>query len=275
MHKTLVLLMLNCCLTFVGVAQQHSTGVLHYQIFPANTSSKIAKITDLLEVNYRMAIGSTDSVLTETFTTNQPVHIPVKHPSFKEIFLKTKPEDRLEITVSADSFYKHTIGQPLPAYIHAGDSLTFYMKIYDVMSTAELINKQSQADRDLMVQDSIAMADFIKGYPNATTTKSGIYLIKYKEGVGRNPGIGDSVLVKYKAYLFDGKVVDKSKDSGFEFMVGAKLVIPGWEEAIRYMKEGARYKIVVPYLQAYGGDGNGNIPPYTSVVFDMELLKVK
>jgi FKBP-type peptidyl-prolyl cis-trans isomerase len=275
MRKSLVLLALNCCLAFATVAQQHSTGVLRYQIFPANTSNRVAKPTDLLEVNYRMAIGSTDSVLTETFTANQPVHIPVKHPSFKDILLKIKPEDRLEITVSADSFYKYTIGQPLPAYIHAGDSLTFYMKIYDVMSAAELINKQSQADKDLMIQDSIALADFIKGYPKATATKSGIYLIKYREGVGRNPGIGDSVLVKYKTYLFNGKVVDKSKDTGFEFMVGAKLVIPGWEEAIRLMKEGSRYKIVVPYLLAYGADGNGSIPPYTSVVFDLELLKVK
>lgn len=275
MNKVSVLFVFSCCLAILASAQPSKTGILRYNILPANTSNKAAKIADLLEVNYRMSVASTDSLLTETFSTNQPVHIPVKHPSFKEIFLKVKPEDRLEIVISADSFYKHTMGQPLPAYLNQGDSLLFYMKVYDVMSAADLMNKQSKADREAISQDSAAMASFLKVYPEVIQTKSGVYLIKVREGNGRQPSVADSVLIKYKAYLFTGKVVDKSKEPGYQFMIGTKSVIPGLEEGIRYLKEGSRYKLVIPYLLAYGPDGNGDVPPFTSLVFDLELLKVK
>lgn len=275
MYKVSILFFLSCFLSLVSKAQLSRVGILRYTIIPADVSSKVTKPTDLLEVSYRMSIGSSDSLLMETFSTNQPVFIPAKHPSFMEVFLKAKPEDRLEIMISADSFYKHTMQQPLPGYIKHGDSLFFFMKIYDVMGPNEMLAKQSKADREAITADSLALQNFIKSYPNATSTKNGIYLIRFKEGAGTQPGIGDSVLIKFKTYLFDGKVVDKSIEPGFEFMVGAKLVIPGLEEAIRFIKEGSRYKLVIPYLQAYGADGNGVIPPFTSIVFDLELLKVK
>lgn len=274
-NTVLVILLALASNVFAQQSKIASTGVLNYQIIAANTSTKKAKPTDLVEISYRMAIASTDSLLTETFTNNQPtVHIPVNHPSFKDILLQVKPEDRVNIIIIADSFYKHTINKQLPAFIKKGDSISFYMKVFDVLSTAEMVQKQTEADKHLMHDDSIAMANYINNFASPKRTNTGLYLIKTVDGNGVLPKNGDKVLIKYRAYLFDGAVIDKSPAQGYEFTLGNKQVIKGLEEAVKMLKVGSRYKVIVPHYLAYGGEGSGGVPAYSSVVFDVEILGV-
>lgn len=252
-----------------------ATGVLSYQIIPANISTKKAKPTDLVEVSYRMAVASTDSLLTETFTNNQPhVHIPVTHPSFKDILIQVKPEDRVNIIILADSFYKHTINKPLPSYIKKGDSISFYMKVFDVLSTAEMLQKQSDVDKHLIHDDSIALAKYLSNFSSPQKTQTGLYLIKTVDGSGALPKNGDKVLIKYRAYLLDGGVIDRSPVEGYELTLGTKQVIKGLEEAVKILKVGSRYKVIVPHYLAYGGEGSGGVPAYSSIVFDVEILAI-
>lgn len=107
------------------------------------------------------------------------------------------------------------------------------------------------------------------------TTASGLQYKILRKGTGVSPTAEDVVQVHYKGTLIDGTVFDSSYKRGkpAEFPVGG--VIKGWTEALQLMKEGAKYKLFIPYDLAYGERGTRGIPPYSTLIFEVELLKVK
>ncbi len=97
-------------------------------------------------------------------------------------------------------------------------------------------------------------------------------------GSGTVAESGRSVSLHYTGYLTDGRKFDSSRDRGkpFEFVIGAGMVIPGWEQGITGMKVGGRRKLVVPPALAYGARGSGSaVPPNATLVFEVELLSVR
>jgi len=76
---------------------------------------------------------------------------------------------------------------------------------------------------------------------------------------------------------FDGTKFDSSVDRGkpFSFQLGAGKVIKGWDEGVVGMKVGGKRKLIIPWSLAYGEQGNGRIPGYADLTFDVELLKIK
>lgn len=107
------------------------------------------------------------------------------------------------------------------------------------------------------------------------TTKSGLQYEVLTEGTGKQPGATDKVRCHYEGRLLDGTVFDSSYKRGEPADFGLNQVIPGWTEGVQLMKEGAKYRFHIPYLLAYGEQGApGAIPPYATLVFDVELVKV-
>ncbi len=97
------------------------------------------------------------------------------------------------------------------------------------------------------------------------------------EGTGLAASNGDTVSVHYTGCLLDGTKFDSSLDRGepIEFTLGAGMVIPGWEQGIVGLKEGGKRKLRIPSKLAYGPMGvPGVIPPYATLVFDVELVRV-
>lgn len=108
-----------------------------------------------------------------------------------------------------------------------------------------------------------------------TTTGSGLQYEVLAEGSGRRPKAGDTVRCHYEGRLLDGTVFDSSYKRGEPADFGLGQVIAGWTEGLQLMAEGAKYRFTIPYLLAYGEQGAGSsIPPYSTLVFDVELLKV-
>lgn len=250
-------------------------GVMWYEIVKAEkVNQRKTAVTDILEVDYRMAVGSNDSILYETFTTGSHVNIPVNHPNFVPVFKQLKKDDKLTLVVSVDSFYKYTMLTDIPPYLKSGDSIHFYFRIYDVMNEKEFAKKEYAKEVEAARHDSIDLQRYIQTLNRVQKTKKGVYYVIAKNGNGERIGIGNKVTVKYRAYLFDGKVFDRNNE-GFTFMVGANQVIEGWEDGIRQMSLGARYKLIIPQHLAYGASGSGAVPPFTSVVFDVEVIKVE
>jgi FKBP-type peptidyl-prolyl cis-trans isomerase FklB len=107
------------------------------------------------------------------------------------------------------------------------------------------------------------------------TTKSGLQYTVLREGTGRQPKATDSVRCHYEGFLIDGTVFDSSVQRGEPATFGLQQVIAGWTEGLQLMKEGAKYRFFIPYLLGYGPSGAGqSIPPYTTLIFDVELLNV-
>lgn len=107
------------------------------------------------------------------------------------------------------------------------------------------------------------------------TLPSGLQYEVIKEGNGKKPSATDRVQCHYEGTLIDGTVFDSSIKRGEPAVFGVNQVIRGWVEALQLMKEGAKWRLYIPYNMAYGENGAGEmIPPYSALIFDVELIKV-
>ncbi|MBO0753135.1 MAG: FKBP-type peptidyl-prolyl cis-trans isomerase [Bradyrhizobiaceae bacterium] len=137
----------------------------------------------------------------------------------------------------------------------------------------------------------IALAGvFAAGFPaaaaadpaGAVTTPSGLKIIDTKVGTGVTPKQGQTCVMHYTGWLYEngakGKKFDSSVDRGqpFEFPLGVRRVIAGWDEGVATMRVGGKRTLIIPPELGYGARGAGTvIPPNATLIFDVELLDVK
>lgn len=108
------------------------------------------------------------------------------------------------------------------------------------------------------------------------TLASGLQYTVLTEGNGRSPKATDTVKCHYEGTLTDGTIFDSSYRRGEPAEFPLNGVIAGWTEGLQLMKEGAKYRFFIPYTLAYGERGAGqSIPPFSTLVFDVELIEVK
>ena len=112
--------------------------------------------------------------------------------------------------------------------------------------------------------------------PEITVTESGSQFEIITEGSGAKPGSTDTVKVHYHGTLIDGTVFDSSVERGDPASFGVNQVIKGWTEALQLMPVGAKYRLYIPQDLAYGAHPHpgGPIKPYTTLIFDVELLDI-
>jgi FKBP-type peptidyl-prolyl cis-trans isomerase FklB len=108
-----------------------------------------------------------------------------------------------------------------------------------------------------------------------TVTSSGLQYEVVKSGNGKTPGANDNVTVHYTGKLMDGTVFDSSVERNEPATFGVSDVIAGWTEVLQLMKEGDKWTVYIPYDLGYGERGAGqDIPPYATLIFEVELIKV-
>jgi len=125
------------------------------------------------------------------------------------------------------------------------------------------------------IAEGTAFLENNKKQPGVQVTASGLQYQVITKGTGIMPKATDSVLVHYKGTLLNGKQFDSSYDRKEPISFPLDGVIPGWTEGVQLMPAGSKYKFFIPYNLAYGERGAGqDIPPYSTLVFEIELLKV-
>lgn len=109
---------------------------------------------------------------------------------------------------------------------------------------------------------------------NVAPNQSGLVYIPVKEGYGDCPQIGDKVAFHYTGYYFNGEVFDSSYDRALPLIVqlGNDMIIRGMEESLLMMKKGSKAKILVPFYLAYNDMENAPVPPYSNLIFEIELI---
>jgi FKBP-type peptidyl-prolyl cis-trans isomerase FklB len=111
--------------------------------------------------------------------------------------------------------------------------------------------------------------------PGVKATKSGLQYKVLKEGTGKSPQKTDTVTTHYKGTLIDGTPFDSSYDRNEPASFPVDGVIGGWTEALQMMKVGSKWQLFIPSDLAYGPKGSPpNIPPNSTLIFEVELLKV-
>lgn len=277
MKKSIYLLAAVAALFTVACGGYKTTeNGVKYRIITDNTEGRAVDgdSNAVMYMNYKLAIESTDSTLVETFSKNSPVYIPVNEPNFRKAFELLSVGDSAELLINADTFFMNSFGQSRPAFIKEGDNIKFIVKIVDIMNQQEIMKKEQDDMAKLQQTDSLAFNQMISTLPNAKKTASGLYYVVEKTGKGKAAKKGDKVQVLYKGTLLNGQVFDENLKDGISFPVGLGQVIPGWDEMLQLMKEGDKVKAIIPWNLAYGPRGNGPIPPYSTLVFEMELVKV-
>jgi peptidylprolyl isomerase len=132
------------------------------------------------------------------------------------------------------------------------------------------------------VAPSAAMAQAMTQVGKTMTTASGLQITDSKIGTGATPKPGQICVMHYTGWLYQdgakGKKFDSSLDRGtpFEFPIGKRQVIGGWEEGVATMKVGGKRTLIIPPSLGYGARGAGGvIPPNATLIFEVELLDVK
>ena len=111
--------------------------------------------------------------------------------------------------------------------------------------------------------------------PGVTVLPSGLQYEVLRPGTGRRPTATDQVRCHYEGKLIDGTLFDSSIQRGVPAVFGVSQVIKGWVEALQLMQEGAKWRLVIPQELAYGSQQAGEmIPPFSTLVFEVELIKV-
>lgn len=172
-------------------------------------------------------------------------------------------------------------GQMIPPY----SSILYDVELVKIRSKEayekERMEKQAQmqAAEDMKKMNEKSLRDKYLADNNITVapTASGLYYVETEKGTGPRAMAGNTVHVHYTGKLLDGTVFDSSVDRGepFSFRLGVGSVIKGWDEAIALMNEGGKATLIIPSDIAYGSRDSGKIPAYSTLVFDVELVKIE
>lgn len=226
------------------------------------SSEERAVIGDIL-VAY-MDYGTADSVIFDSRQFKRPVYLQVTNPAYKgsleEGLQLMGAGDSATFYLVADSVYNRIFRQPLPPSIAPGTEMFFNIGVLAVR------NEERDLEKYLINQG-------ISERPRS----SGLVVQMLKVGKGLAAVPGKQVWVHYTGYLLDGTSFDSSRERNepFSFILGQDQVIRGWDEGVKLLKVGDQARLIIPSYLAYGpkGAGNGSIPPYSTLVFEVELVE--
>jgi len=142
-------------------------------------------------------------------------------------------------------------------------------------SQMEALQAKRKAEAEKAKTEGIAFLAENAKKEGVKTTASGLQYEVIKEGTGKKPKATDRVTVHYVGKLIDGTTFDSSVDRGEPATFPLNGVIKGWTEGVQLMKEGAKYRFYIPSELAYGEQGAQTIPGNSTLIFDVELIKVQ
>ncbi len=261
---------------------------LYYKLQVIGDGKRKPNIGDYLQliITYKT---EKDSVFMDTYSSNDMgmVILPFNHSSFEGSFeegLSTMNEgDSVSYMVDATNLFTKFFKVELPIFFNPGSKVKMDVKLHKILNQseyeAELVRYQSLVeDRDIEEQRKIQL--FVDT-SNASYSRlqNGMYYLPITQGSGAVPENGNIIKINYTGSFLSGKTFESTYDRSqpMEYVCGEQeQVIKGFETAISLMNEGAKAKFIIPSHLAFGKDGSstGIIPPYTAVIYEIELLNL-
>jgi len=278
----LLIFLVNSCQYFSKYPEFNKTPTgLYYKLVFIGPEEKYPKPGNYITVDicYQTIDDSTFFKGSRTFQITEPEF----EGSIDECFLMMSEGDSSVFIISADNFFHKTLKAKLPGFIPSYSEMKIGIKMR-LIRTEEEYEKEKEEFlawiEDFGDYEQLILKRFIDEEKiGVEPTEEGIYFIQVKEGDGPRVKEGDVVLIDYEGRFLNGIFFDSTikRNQPFEFVYGTELqVIKGLESAIGMMHQGEKALVIIPSTLAFGesGSSTGIIPPFTSVIYEIELLKI-
>ena len=257
---------------------------IEYKIVKASKSKRTPNVGDVMYMNMSYRTERTDSLLFASSDLGEEFRMRLAAPSDKgcieEALMLLHEGDSAVIKVDAIKFFVKSQGKAsIPAFIKKGDRLVFNVRMKKIVSGLDYANANKDMYQKRIDEENSLINRFLinMNYP-LKKTDSGLHILTINKGAGKKPSVGSTVKIDYTAAFIDGSVFDSTleRSEPFSFVTGKKEVIVGLEEAVMNMQVGDHCLVIIPFRLAYGDQKYGNvIPPFSTLVFEIELLDAK
>jgi FKBP-type peptidyl-prolyl cis-trans isomerase FkpA len=261
---------------------------LYYKLLSFGDGKKVAKQGQFLQI-YMALRTLDDSLFFDSYSNNETgkVFLPYGKTSFKGSFeeglSKMSEGDSVSFIINADSLFFHFFKSHLPVFLEKTHMVKLNVRLHKILTQQEYEQEldrfnQIIEDRDIEEQrklqtylDTVAL----QFYP----LENGMYYLPEKQGIGDFPENGNLLKINYTGRFLNGKIFESTyeRNQPLEFIYGQQgQVIDGFIAALNNMNEGAKAKFIIPSRLAFGekGSSTGLIPPYTTVLYDIELITI-
>jgi FKBP-type peptidyl-prolyl cis-trans isomerase len=257
--------------------KKHPSG-LSYRFLEMNPQGITPKTGDILVLSTK--ITNMDKVVVDE---SNFYRMQLTNPKFKGDFNTAlalmQVGDSVCFKLDAVGFFEKNRKRDLPKEFKTGDQVFIYVRLKNILSSEDLEGERESSYHTDFEQEINLLKNYIElTNTTAKPTTSGLYYIEKKKGKGKKAEIGNTLVVHYTGTTIDGKIFDSSLQRGtpLTFVLGKGQVIKGWDEGFQFMQAGGEGRLIIPSNLAYGKDGYSTlILPYSTLVFEVELLEVK
>ncbi len=255
---------------------------LYYKFYKRSDDTAKARIGDKVSayMNYRTM---NDSI----FSKSQPGHpfeLPMMKSTYKgDVFAALKmmsPGDSATFVINTDSFFQKTVGAPRPALLDSGSTFLLDVKVIKIMTPAEMDKERMQTEKAMAQLEKSTIANYIATNKlNVKPDPSGIFFLVTKKGKGAKAAAGEYAKLNIVAKTIGPKGAEfiNTYNDGkpIDLEIGTGQLGVGFETGLMKMKVGEKATMVVPFSLAFGAQGmRGYVPPYATIVYDVQLLKL-
>jgi len=260
-------------------------GGLKYKFHDIVDEGRTPKSGDFLSVY--ISWSSKDSIYYNSVNTFDPINLIVlgetKNGGLEEGFFKLKEGDSASFYIEPEKLYSNYLNQPLPEALKNEKELNVSIRLLKVQTEKEYYNslkisKEQQEIHEIsMVKNKVD--DWKKQY-DSVFTYSGCYMVYLSPFIGDTIQKGNEVTIQYSASFFNGDEFYSTEFNGVPetYLVGSKdQTVDGLQIAFLHMSYGQRAKIIVPSYMGFGekGSAGGIVPPFTPIVYEIEVLDNK
>lgn len=291
-----VLLLASCKKSDIPGYKVTKSG-LHYKIDKVNKSGEKFAVGDIVVGEFTLRMD--DKVLTSNVGNPGRIYRITESEyhdaKIDEGLLMLHVGDKASFAIFADSIFRFFDISQMPEGYTQGKGQIIYWDfvVTDRVSAEEFEQERTNFYSEMQAREAEepnAIKNYLaKNNINVAPTSNGVYVVVHRKGKGNTVGVGKKVSMNYTGRLLDGTVFDSSIESiareaglqrgefkPLEYVVGKERLIKGWEEGINALPEGSEVTLIIPSNMAYGPMGSGDIiPPYSPLVFDIQLLAVK
>lgn len=270
------------CADKYGDFEVSETGLMYKIVDNNRNTGRKPKVGDVLELRYSYETES-GNVLFNSSESERKYMKKLEFPahtggSIEDGLSMLQEGDSALFKIQAGNFllFSEKYGH-LPTGVDTFDPIIVKVRLVDIMDENEIDLYMSSRYHTSEEQESEILKDYIaKSNIEATPTASGLYFIEKNVGDGKTIKNGDFVTLNYTLTLVDGSLVETTLGQApMSYVVGRERFIEGWEEAVRKMSKGTTATVIIPSKLAYGAEGKGNILPYSTLIFEIEIIDVK